>query len=224
MVAGRQPSPEQKQRVATTRSGTAGRCARCIGHAATAPSCILIRNSLRRRALRVRSCTGTYGIPCKAIIDAVLDSNVSRVHLFGACFAGVVFPGETMPASVWKANDKLPATVRHRAETTRRCSRRRSGSGISLDVDNVRQPFGGETPLPSRHQRCMNSDWSDPQHLLAQLCYPGAGFLAITQPSSLGRIVIRYSGHCVHRDFLQVESEGANIGVQGRWRGRIEAR
>jgi acyl dehydratase len=53
----------------------------------------------------------TYGIACKAIVDTVLDGDVSRVHSYGARFTGVVFPGETLKASIWKEDDKLLATV-----------------------------------------------------------------------------------------------------------------
>lgn len=37
----------------------------------------------------------TYGMTCKAMVDAVLDADTSQVGSFGARFAGVVFPGET---------------------------------------------------------------------------------------------------------------------------------
>jgi acyl dehydratase len=53
----------------------------------------------------------TYDSTCKAIVDAALDSDVSRVASYGARFAGVVYPGETLRASIWKENDKLPAAV-----------------------------------------------------------------------------------------------------------------
>jgi acyl dehydratase len=53
----------------------------------------------------------TYGIACKAIVDTFLDSDVSRVRSYGARFAGVVFPGETLRANVWKENDTLVATI-----------------------------------------------------------------------------------------------------------------
>jgi hypothetical protein len=37
----------------------------------------------------------TYGITCKAIVDDVLGGDVSRVHSYGARFAGVVFPSSS---------------------------------------------------------------------------------------------------------------------------------
>jgi acyl dehydratase len=36
-----------------------------------------------------------------------LDGDVSRVGSYGARFAGVVFPGETLKASIWKQDDKF---------------------------------------------------------------------------------------------------------------------
>jgi acyl dehydratase len=53
----------------------------------------------------------TYGIACKAIVDNVLDGDVSRVHSYGARFAGVVFPGETLRANIWKEDGILLATI-----------------------------------------------------------------------------------------------------------------
>jgi acyl dehydratase len=53
----------------------------------------------------------TYGIGCKAIVDAVLDGDVSRVRSYGARFAGVVFPGETLKASVWKEGESFVGVV-----------------------------------------------------------------------------------------------------------------
>jgi acyl dehydratase len=53
----------------------------------------------------------TYGIACKAIVDTFLDSDVGRIRAYGARFAGVAYPGETLRASIWKENDRLLATV-----------------------------------------------------------------------------------------------------------------
>jgi acyl dehydratase len=44
----------------------------------------------------------TYGIGCKALVDAVLDGDIAQVGSYGARFAGVLFPGETLKASIWK--------------------------------------------------------------------------------------------------------------------------
>lgn len=48
----------------------------------------------------------TYGMTCKAMVDALLDGDTARVGSYGARFAGVVFPGETLKASVWKARTR----------------------------------------------------------------------------------------------------------------------
>ncbi|GBE67288.1 dehydrogenase [Mycobacterium sp. MFM001] len=53
----------------------------------------------------------TFGITCKAIVDACLDSDVSRVASYGARFAGVVFPGETLRAQLWRENDRVVGHV-----------------------------------------------------------------------------------------------------------------
>ena len=53
----------------------------------------------------------TYGMTCKAMVDALLDGDTARVGSYGARFAGVVFPGETLKASVWKAGDGFRAVV-----------------------------------------------------------------------------------------------------------------
>ncbi|MCW2589760.1 MAG: hypothetical protein JWQ86_2187, partial [Mycobacterium sp.] len=39
---------------------------------------------------------------CEAMVDARLDGDVGRVRSYGARFAGVVFPGETLRANIWK--------------------------------------------------------------------------------------------------------------------------
>ena len=44
-------------------------------------------------------------------MDAVLDGDAAHVASYGARFAGVVFPGETLKASIWKEGDRLVATV-----------------------------------------------------------------------------------------------------------------
>ena len=36
---------------------------------------------------------------------------MSRVHSYGARFAGVVFTGETLRANIWKDGDTLLATI-----------------------------------------------------------------------------------------------------------------
>jgi acyl dehydratase len=53
----------------------------------------------------------TYGMTCKALTDAVLGGDATRVGTYGARFAGVAFPGETLLARVWKEDGQLIATV-----------------------------------------------------------------------------------------------------------------
>ncbi|HEU4360346.1 MAG TPA: MaoC/PaaZ C-terminal domain-containing protein [Mycobacterium sp.] len=53
----------------------------------------------------------TYGMTCKAIIDTVLDGDAGAVRSFGARFAGVVFPGETLRAAIWREGERLLAAV-----------------------------------------------------------------------------------------------------------------
>jgi acyl dehydratase len=49
----------------------------------------------------------SYGVVCKAVVDAALDGAVERVAGFAARFTGVVFPGETLVTSIWREDGKL---------------------------------------------------------------------------------------------------------------------
>jgi acyl dehydratase len=49
----------------------------------------------------------SYGVACKAIVDNVLDGDVTKVASYRARFAGVGFPGETYLTSYWKEGDKI---------------------------------------------------------------------------------------------------------------------
>jgi acyl dehydratase len=49
----------------------------------------------------------SYGIACKAIVDRVLDGDVTRVARYQARFAGIGFPGETCLTSYWEEGDKV---------------------------------------------------------------------------------------------------------------------
>ena len=49
----------------------------------------------------------TYGIVCKALVDELLDGDVTRVRAFGVRFAGVVFPGETLRTAVWREGGRM---------------------------------------------------------------------------------------------------------------------
>ena len=90
----RPPGPRARSRGAASRSCRSRRC--CTGCAGTAIRCTPIRNSPRRRAFRVRSCTACarYGHRrARRSSTHFLDGDVSRVHSYGARFAGVRVPG-----------------------------------------------------------------------------------------------------------------------------------
>jgi acyl dehydratase len=53
----------------------------------------------------------SYGMVCKALTDNVLGADASRVASYGARFAGVVFPGEILKASVWNDGDRYVGVV-----------------------------------------------------------------------------------------------------------------
>ena len=49
----------------------------------------------------------SYGIVCKAVVDAALGGDTTKVARYQARFAGVVFPGETIVTSIWKEGGTL---------------------------------------------------------------------------------------------------------------------
>lgn len=53
----------------------------------------------------------TYGIVCKAAVDAMLDGDPDRVGAYRARFSGVVFPGETLRISIWREDARLVLTA-----------------------------------------------------------------------------------------------------------------
>jgi acyl dehydratase len=53
----------------------------------------------------------SYGMVCKAVIDTVLEGDVTRVARYQARFAGIVFPGETIKVSIWEDGDQLLLTA-----------------------------------------------------------------------------------------------------------------
>ena len=53
----------------------------------------------------------TYGMTCKALVDTLLDGDAARVGSYGARFAGVVFPGETVRAGIWRDGDRYVGVV-----------------------------------------------------------------------------------------------------------------
>lgn len=80
----------------------------CIGCVVTVIRCTPIRPSRRRQVSRpILHGLCSYGVVCKAAVDAALDGDVSRVTSYAAKFAGVVFPGETLKTRIWKEDGKL---------------------------------------------------------------------------------------------------------------------
>ncbi|MGF2943738.1 MaoC/PaaZ C-terminal domain-containing protein [Mycobacterium sp. Lab-001] len=53
----------------------------------------------------------TYGMTCKTIADALLDGDTGAVAAYGARFAGVAFPGETLNVAIWKEDGRVAASV-----------------------------------------------------------------------------------------------------------------
>lgn len=49
----------------------------------------------------------TFGIVCKAVVDQLLDGDVTAVGGVDARFAGVVFPGETIVTRAWREPDRI---------------------------------------------------------------------------------------------------------------------
>ncbi|MFB7495377.1 MaoC/PaaZ C-terminal domain-containing protein [Streptomyces sp. NPDC056161] len=50
----------------------------------------------------------TYGMTLKAVVDTLLDGDVTRVRSYVTRFAGVVYPGETLRIRMWR----LPGAIR----------------------------------------------------------------------------------------------------------------
>ncbi len=53
----------------------------------------------------------TYGMTCKALVDTLLGADAARVVSYGARFAGVVYPGETLRVSAWRQGDRYNGVV-----------------------------------------------------------------------------------------------------------------
>jgi acyl dehydratase len=49
----------------------------------------------------------SYGVACKAAVDAALDGDPTRVARYAARFAGVAFPGETYRVSWWREDGRV---------------------------------------------------------------------------------------------------------------------
>lgn len=61
----------------------------------------------------------TYGVVCKAAVDAVLGGDPGRARRYQARFVGVVFPGETVVTRMWEDGNRvlLEAAVEERNAT-----------------------------------------------------------------------------------------------------------
>ncbi|MFE9447921.1 MaoC/PaaZ C-terminal domain-containing protein [Streptomyces sp. NPDC006739] len=53
----------------------------------------------------------TYGITLKAVVDTLLDGDVSRVRSYATRFAGVVYPGETLRIRAWRRQGRILVAV-----------------------------------------------------------------------------------------------------------------
>lgn len=54
----------------------------------------------------------SFGMVCKAVVDACLAGDVTRVGRYEARFAGPVYPGETLVTSIWNEGDEFVLAVR----------------------------------------------------------------------------------------------------------------
>ncbi len=70
----------------------------------------------------------SFGIVCKAVVDTVLDGDVTVVARYRVRFAGVVFPGETIVTSAWVDGNRILI----RAETKERGSPVISNAAIEV--------------------------------------------------------------------------------------------
>ncbi|MEU9101252.1 MaoC/PaaZ C-terminal domain-containing protein [Streptomyces sp. NPDC048361] len=53
----------------------------------------------------------TYGMTLKAVVDALLDGDVTRVRSYATRFTGVVFPGETLRIRMWSEPGRVQVSV-----------------------------------------------------------------------------------------------------------------
>lgn len=49
----------------------------------------------------------SFGIVCKAVVDALLDGDPTRVRDYSARFAGIMLPGETLRTRIWHDGERL---------------------------------------------------------------------------------------------------------------------
>jgi acyl dehydratase len=60
----------------------------------------------------------SFGITCKAVVDAALEGDVGKVGRFQARFAGVVFPGETLVTSMWIESSQIVISTQTKERDT----------------------------------------------------------------------------------------------------------
>jgi acyl dehydratase len=60
----------------------------------------------------------SFGVVCKAVVDDVLEGDVTKVARYQVRFAGVVFPGETIVTSVWREGGRLLLAARTKERDT----------------------------------------------------------------------------------------------------------
>lgn len=53
----------------------------------------------------------SYGSVARAVVDEVLDGDVTKLADYSASFAGIVFPGETLQLDVWDERERLLLTA-----------------------------------------------------------------------------------------------------------------
>jgi acyl dehydratase len=53
----------------------------------------------------------TYGMTCKALVDALLDGDATQLGSYSTRMSGVVYPGETLRVTAWKTGDRYVGTV-----------------------------------------------------------------------------------------------------------------
>ncbi|WP_431995598.1 MaoC/PaaZ C-terminal domain-containing protein [Streptomyces griseoflavus] len=53
----------------------------------------------------------TYGMTLKAVVDSLLDGDVTRVRSCTARFAGAAYPGETLRARLWRGDGEVTVAV-----------------------------------------------------------------------------------------------------------------
>ncbi|MFI8104813.1 MaoC/PaaZ C-terminal domain-containing protein [Streptomyces sp. NPDC086023] len=53
----------------------------------------------------------SYGMTLKAVVDTLLDGDVSRVRSYRTRFAGIVFPGETLRIRMWREPGRIQVAV-----------------------------------------------------------------------------------------------------------------